>query len=516
MQLLIHCTPKSCFSKAAPRFPDVRVLAYTTIVMKRRPAILMLPMAILIASCGRIPPRDTSGRSMTYAIVLNPGANPALVAAVFPALERVVDSTAIGRGLVRLAGDDASTGNPSVVVSIDMRIDSSTVQTGDDDSMLSFFFLVPVTGFDAGVTDTSMRACLSGNVALAPMDAIPEGHTAMFVDGLAVDDAGYPLVACAGITVRGTNRRAAVQSAELSGLLRFALAHAKAAPEMLWMAAAGDMMLGRGAGERLVQRGAADLMGGAATILAKADIAVVNLEGAITNRGLQAAKAYTFRFDPAVAPVLAAAGIDAVLVSNNHALDWGATGFADTMGALKGAGIGALGGGADLAEAAAPHQLKGARLYGLSSYPRENSGWDGASHAATDSTGGIMRAEAGGVTRLASGFRKGVVDAVFLHGGSEWSATPDPSTVLLGHALIDAGADAVFGSHPHVVQRVELYRGKIIFWSLGNFVFQGMQGTPGGEKGILALVGFHGERAVYVRSIPVSLEGTGVDLAPGP
>jgi poly-gamma-glutamate synthesis protein (capsule biosynthesis protein) len=126
-----------------------------------------------------------------------------------------------------------------------------------------------------------------------------------------------------------------------------------------------------------------------------------------------------------------------------------------------------------------------------------------------------MRAEGAGVAELAKGFREGIVDAVFVHGGTEWSSAPDASTRALFHALVDAGADAVFGSHPHVVQAVEQYKGKPIFWSLGNFVFQGMQGTPGGQKGLLALVGFHGERAVYVRSIPLILDGAAVDLERG-
>jgi poly-gamma-glutamate synthesis protein (capsule biosynthesis protein) len=100
-----------------------------------------------------------------------------------------------------------------------------------------------------------------------------------------------------------------------------------------------------------------------------------------------------------------------------------------------------------------------------------------------------------------------------LHGGEEWSREPSREIRRIVTELALAGADAVFGSHPHVVQGVEWVQGRPVFWSLGNFVFPGMDGTPGGEEGLLVRAGFLEDRMLYVRALPLSLSAEGVRLA---
>ena len=473
--------------------------------MVRRLALVSALSSVLLFSCGR------GAANSTYSIAINHAAPPGLIEALAPVVGALVDTSAASLGMTHRLD-----GNASIQVLVEIRHGSRADGFPEDGGKKAAWdaVLVPVAEFDPGTPGASLTECLDGTQRLSLPDRIPEGYVARLVDGLAFDDHGYALGVRLVIEVRRNGRTGRRPASMLSDELGRSMAEMAGPPPLRWLAAAGDMMLGRGAAGLLARDGPAALMGGAAALLHEADAAVVNLEGVVTDRGTKAFKAYTFRYDPSVAPMLAKAGIDAVLVSNNHALDWGMAGFNDMLMLLERAGIGALGGGLDLESASSAYEAGGFRLYGLSSYPRESSGWDGRVYAAGAGTPGIMRAEGGGTARLAKGFHGGVVDAVFVHGGTEWSAVPDAATRDLFHALVDAGADAVFGSHPHVAQAVELYKGRPIFWSLGNFVFQGMQGTHGGQKGLLGLVGFLGERAIYIRSIPLRLDGERVDIAP--
>jgi len=464
---------------------------------------------MLLVSCGRAPARLENRQAITYSIEIDARTSAAVAEALEPAIARFVGDAAGATGINRIPCEGAPI---EIVVDIYPGLPAAEARIDEGNRIAWDTVLVPVVEFATDTPDASLKDCLDGSFRLALPDAVPEGFSALFVDGLALDDPGYALGARVVLGIRGKTEASRKAASSLLDSLRGVVAATPRAQRIRWLAAAGDMMLGRGASELLARHGAEALMGGAAAILSNADAAVVNLEGVVTAKGARASKSYTFRLNPSVAPMLAGAGIDAVLVSNNHALDWGMSGFTDMLRLLEDAGIGALGGGLDLDQASAPYEARGFRLYGLSSYPKENSGWDGRNFAAGIGTPGIMRAEGAGVAELAKGFREGVVDAVFVHGGTEWSTSPDASTRGIFHALIDAGADAVFGSHPHVVQAAEIYKGKPVFFSLGNFVFQGMQGTPGGQKGLLALVGFRGERAVYIRSIPLRLDGAGVDL----
>jgi poly-gamma-glutamate synthesis protein (capsule biosynthesis protein) len=94
-----------------------------------------------------------------------------------------------------------------------------------------------------------------------------------------------------------------------------------------------------------------------------------------------------------------------------------------------------------------------------------------------------------------------------VHGGKEWSTRPVVEQERLYRGLVKAGADLVIGSHPHVLQGMESQDGRLIAYSLGNFLFPGMDGTPGGEDSVILKVGVVGGKIRYVRAAGVKLSG---------
>ena len=103
-----------------------------------------------------------------------------------------------------------------------------------------------------------------------------------------------------------------------------------------------------------------------------------------------------------------------------------------------------------------------------------------------------------------------------VHGGQEWTRQPTGRQRELYGMLLRAGADVVIGSHSHVLQEVQAVGGGLAAWSLGNFLFPGMEGTPGGEDSAILRLGVFGGAVRYVQLVPVRLKGTAVRLAPGP
>ncbi len=379
---------------------------------------------------------------------------------------------------------------------------------------------VPAVGPTSEKTDISLEECALPGLEIVRLSELAEGSLAMTVGGLTVADEDYPLVIESIAVVVQTREGSAAEKAfaETCRQLQALEDALPADPAILWVAAVGDIMLARGAAERLASGGAAEVFSGVQDILKEADLTVGNLEGAISRRGTAAKKSYTFRYAPSVAADLSLAGFDALLLANNHAFDWGREAFEDTLTNLKAAGIAPLGGGLNSSSAAEPFHLVTAagtvRSWGLASYPREKNGWDSSLAAASVEQSGILRAADGGNLAIVSGFSSDVLDLVFFHGGEEWSTRPDPETRSLYYSMIDAGADAVFGSHPHVVQGFEMYKGKPVFWSLGNFLFPGMDGTPGGEEGLLTRCGFLMERLLYLQPKALTVKGTRVQAAP--
>lgn len=246
--------------------------------------------------------------------------------------------------------------------------------------------------------------------------------------------------------------------------------------QIVTMSAVGDIMLGRTVGPRI---GVVDLLANVRDEL-RADITVGNLECALAEGGTRnTKKMYTFRGPPRGAAFLAEAGFDVLSLANNHAMDYGADAFEETLALLDRAGIAHAGGGKDERAAHAPafFTARGQRFAFLSyvNVPGEGKGgFDTRSWEAHGSSPGIAWAEA---PRIAEDVARAKESAdhvvVLLHAGYEETLTVSVLQQTLAHAAIDAGAMLVLGHHPHVLQKVERYRRGFIAYSLGNFLFDG-------------------------------------------
>ncbi|GHU09487.1 hypothetical protein FACS1894151_07340 [Spirochaetia bacterium] len=385
-----------------------------------------------------------------------------------------------------------------------------------------------------GRTDTVLSDCISGIEDIIPFDQLAPPYVALRVDGLTVEDSSYPLVKCLYAVVRPTGivdeetadegliDGNSILPEQLELLEQYMISHSvsQEQPGIFWVAAGGDVMLDRGASGLLLDEGPESIFGETAAFLYNADLALVNLEGAVSTRGTRTPKSFNFRFIPAVVPALHKAGIDAVLTANNHIWDYGKDAFLDTLDYLKEEGVGILGAGLTDDEAASPflfhHGSGSARSFGIASFPREMNGWDGLFAAAESGKAGMLHAGRGGAEKLKPHFSctDDYLDIVLFHGGVEWSRSPNTETRSLYTGLIDAGADLIIGSHPHVVQGFEWVNGKPVFWSLGNYVFGGMENTEGGEEGLFINLGFNGTRLVYLEPYALKLTHTKTSVAP--
>lgn len=206
--------------------------------------------------------------------------------------------------------------------------------------------------------------------------------------------------------------------------------------------------------------------------IAESDIFMANLEFPFSDRGTQAAdKQFTFRVSPSRVSILQEIGPEIVTVANNHALDYGTDALLDTCDTLDSAGILHVGAGKNLEEAKQPQIIeKNGKKIGFLGASRvfPTGGW-----AAGSSHPGMFSAydTASVVQEIQKVKKECDYLVVYVHWGIERNTQPEAYQREMGHQYIDAGADLVVGSHPHVLQGIELYHGKWILYSLGNFVF---------------------------------------------
>lgn len=203
-----------------------------------------------------------------------------------------------------------------------------------------------------------------------------------------------------------------------------------------------------------------------------ADIFMVNQEFPFTDRGTKAAdKQFTFRLPPEKVSILTEMGVDLVTLANNHILDFGPEGITDSIKALDGAGICHVGAGEnrEQAERLEILEVNGKRIGFLgTSRVYMSADWAaGPEHPGVFSTYDPARAVE--AIKTARGQCDYLV--VYVHWGVERETEPKDYQRAMARQYIDAGADLVIGSHPHVLQPVEYYNGKPIVYSLGNFVF---------------------------------------------
>lgn len=246
-------------------------------------------------------------------------------------------------------------------------------------------------------------------------------------------------------------------------------------PELLFLNT-GDVMFDRGV-RKVMATGVLPLENMKSIKLAvgkkygkEVDITAVNLEGPITDNPTCQNKPYSFKFASTTGTMLKEHGIDLVALSNNHSFDCFAKGVTDTRKNLSEAGVMFSGGGSRIGDSTVLFQKNGINVAFVS----------------IDETIRTIPIESFYplIKNLASTTDLVIVN---IHWGVEYQKLPSKIQKDIGHRLIDSGAHAVVGHHPHVVEPMELYHGGVIYYSLGNFIFDqvGEEVNKGAIAGIL-------------------------------
>jgi poly-gamma-glutamate capsule biosynthesis protein CapA/YwtB (metallophosphatase superfamily) len=235
-------------------------------------------------------------------------------------------------------------------------------------------------------------------------------------------------------------------------------------------------------------------------LISTADLALANMEEPAPDKWTYHPHGTVFTGDPALLAGVARAGFDVVSCASNHIGDGGKLGILQTIAHLKAEGIASFGCGKDLKAARQPatFEVGGAKvaILGYDAIPP-------AAYWATATTAGSARLTAAAVKAdvVAARAAGAQVVIVFPHWGTEYTYGPTAFQREVAHVAIDAGADLVIGNHPHWVQSVEVYKGKPIWYALGNFTFDQSWSEPTLE-GISLELTFRGATLVQARMNP--------------
>jgi poly-gamma-glutamate synthesis protein (capsule biosynthesis protein) len=248
-----------------------------------------------------------------------------------------------------------------------------------------------------------------------------------------------------------------------------------------------------------------------APLLNGADLAVVNLETAVTDRGTAEDKSFTFRAPPSVFDALRVAGVDVVSMANNHGVDFGPVGLADSLDAAQQRRFPVVGLGPDDTTAFAPYllTLRGERIAVLgadqvadSTVQRYSAGPGQGGVASAFDTDRLLQA-------VASARQQADTVVVYLHWGQEEQSCPTSLQQDLAQQLAQAGADIVVGTHAHQLQGAGWLGHTYVAYGLGNFVWWRSLSEISVETGVLDLTVDHGQvlRADFV---PARIDDTGL------
>jgi hypothetical protein len=256
----------------------------------------------------------------------------------------------------------------------------------------------------------------------------------------------------------------------------------------------------------------ATTFGPIAEVLRRADLAVVNLETAITERGTPAPKQYNFRAPASAFTALKAAGVDVATMANNHGQDYGVVGLRDSLAAARAAGFPVVGIGADAQQAFRAHRftVRGQRIAVIGATQVLDSSL-AAAWSAGDGKPGL--ASAYDEKRLLAAVRAARAQAdtvvVDLHWGREWEPgaprCPIDRQRALAPKLVAAGADVVVGSHAHALLGGGYLGSAYVHYGLGNFVFYSSGGVTA-QSGVLLLTA-RGRAVTKVEWVPAVISG---------
>ncbi len=269
----------------------------------------------------------------------------------------------------------------------------------------------------------------------------------------------------------------------------------------------GDIMLDGGPGHAIAS--GIDPFTHCSDILLDADITVGNLECVLGRGGKQERKPYTFRAAEDSATYLKRY-FHALSVANNHTLDFGREGFLECLEVLKQTDIGYFGGGEDLnaARSGLMLEVRGKRivLLGYNDILKKN-------FQATESQAGSAPLQSKWAIediQYAKTILRADIVIPYIHWGNEMVPMPGDQERTQARQMIDAGASAVIGSHPHVVQTIDSYRGRPIVYSLGNFVFDYFPVDPPIWYGWAIRLSIHPEGPIEWETWTVELDPSGL------
>jgi poly-gamma-glutamate capsule biosynthesis protein CapA/YwtB (metallophosphatase superfamily) len=243
------------------------------------------------------------------------------------------------------------------------------------------------------------------------------------------------------------------------------------------------------------------------------DLTIINLECAASDLGNPLPKAFTFRCDVASLPVARKAGVDVANLANNHIRDYGTAAMLDSRANVNRAGIRAVGVGANLAEATAPTivNIGGWRVAVLGMGGVVPS-WD---WLATETTPGMASGD--DIEQMTAAVRAAAEQADFvavsIHWGWELETEPRADDRARAEAMIAAGADMIFGHHPHRLGALEFIEGKPVFWTLGNFIWPRL--SDAGATTAIARVVISADGSIEACLIPAFIETSGQPVIQG-
>ncbi len=248
-----------------------------------------------------------------------------------------------------------------------------------------------------------------------------------------------------------------------------------------------------------------------ARLIAQSDVSFANLEYPVTSKGVRYQdKQYTFRGDPESISAIKKAGFDLLSLANNHIMDYGERGLKDTIRQCRKNRLACTGAGMDLASAAGPAVITrkpdDIRPSGIfHDIPEEF--WAGSDRPGTAHPDWAQ-------------VRQDIMDArpkvdilmVSFHWGEELKSEPKKYQIDFAHHAIDSGADMVLGHHPHIPQGIEIYHGKPVFYSLGNYAFGSMSGNA--AFSLAAVTRFRDRVPVQVNLYPLNVRNQEVGFQP--
>ncbi|MEZ4937122.1 MAG: CapA family protein [Crocinitomicaceae bacterium] len=267
---------------------------------------------------------------------------------------------------------------------------------------------------------------------------------------------------------------------------------------------AGDLLLDRGVRDQIEKKGIDFLFSGLDTLISSHNYFVVNLETPLTKIESPLNKKYLFRSEPEHALDLRRKGVTHAILSNNHSMDQNKDGLADTDLQLRNADITSIGYGENLDNFCSPKLIETefvtVALYGSVQIPIEN--W-----FQVDDQPGVCQLQGEELENQIKTYHQANphhLIIVNLHWGMEYLSTPNFSQIDHAKNLIDAGAELIIGHHPHVIQSVQEYKGKWIYYSIGNFIFDSTH--PNAKNALLISVEIDANGHLEPSAIPIHIE----------